>query len=171
MVVKQTKLFFRSLLFSILILVSFGCSSYNYYFIENATETVKEIEVHYIKENPDNLEYKTPPDGLMVTYHSQLPNKPHKWYKETDQKRLYEKINDSTYLISIKKGEKIMIPYRFTNVNSIERIIINKKQEILFTDVKNDEMNTYEVINNKQETHVNYHSGLFIQYYLIEFSK
>lgn len=168
----KSKSIFKVILTSIILFCSFGCTSYTHYFIDNSSKQSKSIVVQYHKSTSERQELLVPPDSLLLTKQKDFPNKPHKWYKNIDHKKNFIKINDSIYRMELSPNEKIMIPYRFAYINSIQRISIDQQEEIIFlNDFENETLKYYRTKNLKPQTSIDHHYSFFNEYFLIEFKE
>ncbi len=170
-VVQHRKISIRVILFCLPLLLSSGCITGIHYFIDNDTHQKKSVDVYYISNTANLEEVYTPPDSLRITTQMDLLYKPYKWYSNIEQKTPYHKINDTLYHFELLPNEKVLIPFRYYHTNSLQQIVINKKEEISFMEKDVADSTIYfEASNIKPTTSVNYKSGIFVgeNYYLIE---
>jgi hypothetical protein len=155
-------LMMRSLFFSALITLLVSCISGKNYFINNATDEVIDIEVHYFNNSQNRKEVFPVPDSLGIVTYSDLAYKPYRFYQQSHRQIPFQKINDSIYRLTLQSQEKTMIPYRYYYDNSLKKMRINQEEEIWFTEVEygNDSLTGFTTKNTKLGTTVQYEKGI-----------
>lgn len=148
----------------LVLLILTSCISGKNYYIYNATDDLKQIEVHYANDIQNSTEVYSIPDSLGVVIDKDLPYKSYKFYKKSNRQIPFQKINDSIYRVTLQSLEKTMIPYRYSYENSLKKIMINQEEEILFTDYQysNDSLVGFKTKNTKLGTTVQYETKQFL---------
>lgn len=166
---KASLIMVKNTLLLVLIMTVCSCVSRKYYFLKNDSETQQTVTATYVVPEEDWKEVLTPPDSLLIDT-SELPYKPYKWYRKASEKVAYHQLDDFTYQFTLGKNQQAMIPLRYFNVNSLEEVVIEPNQEVLFMD---DYDNPFEVYDKKVKAiEVTYQSKLVGEsYYLIKIKK
>ncbi|MEX0995669.1 MAG: hypothetical protein WDZ45_01315 [Flavobacteriaceae bacterium] len=163
----------KNTIYILILLFLSNCKSGTNYYINNATDQKQTFEVHYISNTENVKEIISPPDSLGITIYSGLANKPYSLFRKAKQKTPFQKINDTVYQFTLEMKEKTMIPYRYYYDNSLKKMVINQKEEILFTEFQHDSDSHigFKTKNTKLGTLVQYQQKYFIgdDYYIIQF--
>lgn len=153
----------KYLLYIMILLFLKSCISGKNYYINNATDEVKHIEVHYINNTKNLQEVFAIPDSLGVVIYSDIAYKPYRFYRKSHRQIPFQKINDTIYRFTLQGQEKTMIPYRYSFENSLKKLRINK-EEIWFTEFEfgSDSLNGFTTKNTKLGTSVQYEEKKFL---------
>lgn len=147
----------------VLLFLSSCIAGKNYYII-NATDDAKSIEVYYTSNADNRQEIFPVPDSLGIVNNDSLRYKSYKFYRKSHQQTPFQKINDTIYRIRLQSKQQTLIPYRYSFVNSLEKILIDQECEIHFTDFEygNDSLKGFLINDTSLGTKVQYENKKFL---------